>query len=59
MTTANSANVTTNLSADAEPKDKRAALRAAGVDVATRGKLSATAEAAYQDLVERQQAQQA
>ena len=59
MTTANSANVTPGLTADAEPKDKRAALRAAGVEVASRGKLSATAEAAYADLVERQAAQQA
>ena len=57
--TANSANVTPGLSADATPAEKRAALVAAGVQVASRGKLSATAEAAYTDLVARQGDQQA
>jgi len=56
--TENSANVTPGLTADATPAVKRSALRAAGVDVASRGKLSATAEAAYADLVQRQAAQQ-
>lgn len=54
-----SANVSENLKSDASVPEKRTALRAAGVQVAARGKLSATALAAYDDLVARQGAQQA
>ena len=57
--TDNSANVTPGLSTEATPAVKRAALKAAGVDVASRGKLSAQAEQSYADLVERQAAQEA